>query len=509
MPLLALLLVGLISATAAETILGVTVLTRNGDRKPAHLEYGGLEVLIIINAGTSKHYPDPSLTNLGFQQNQHVGSDYRDLYIDPSSPKRILGISKDKYVSSQIYASAPAQQVHINAATAFLQGLYPPLGETTSETLNNGSFIPNPLGGAQIPIINTETSDSPGSVSLNGAEGCAGLTKSYQDLSYNSTYTDKVKSTQSFYEQFWPLLHNASGYNNKSSLSYENAYDIFDLINVGLIHNESMRDAVSAANLMQLRTLADTHELDRALSFNADIDGRMQAIAGRTLSAAITARLNETVATNGTAKFSLFSGGYDPMLAFFGLHYLTTASSDFYGLPVYASSMALEILTDEEVSAFPDGEENLKVRFLFRNGSSPDSDLTAFPLFGQKEVSLPWTEFLREMSRVSIGTAEEWCEICNPSLEEKPFCSSFRNSYYSSREAGDHRHKGISNAASGVVGAVVMLGIITAAAGSAFLFLRRRWARTGPVGSLLDSGVPRKGSIRSLTLSIGSERVRV
>lgn len=91
-----------------------------------------IEVLIIIPSGTSRHYPDPALTNLGFQQNQQVGSDYRNLYIDPSSPKQILGISKDKYLSSQIYASAPAEHVHLNAATAFLQGLYPPLDEKTA-----------------------------------------------------------------------------------------------------------------------------------------------------------------------------------------------------------------------------------------------------------------------------------------------------------------------------------------------------------------------------------------
>lgn len=48
MPSLAILIVWLISTTAAETILGVTVFTRNGDRKPAHLEYGALEVLIIL-----------------------------------------------------------------------------------------------------------------------------------------------------------------------------------------------------------------------------------------------------------------------------------------------------------------------------------------------------------------------------------------------------------------------------------------------------------------------------
>ncbi|BCS21547.1 uncharacterized protein APUU_21979S [Aspergillus puulaauensis] len=483
------LLVGLISSTTAETILGVTVFTRNGDRTP-------------------KHYPDPALTNLGFQQNLQVGSDFRDLYIDPSSPKQILGFSKDKYLSSQVHASAPAERVHLNAATAFLQGLYPPLDEkTTSETLNNGSTIPAPLNGHQIPVIHAEASDSPSSIWINGAKECRGITKFQKGVLHNSTYTDRVNSTRLFYEQFWPLLRNVSDYDNKSNLSYENAYDVFDLINVGLIHNASMLDAVNATDLLQLRTLADSREFDKA--FNADTDNRKGAVSARTLSAAITTRLNETITSNGTTKFSLLSGGYEPMLAFFRLHDLTAASPDFYGLPEYASTMAFELFTNEDVTTFPDTDDDLEVRFLFRNGSSTDSNLTAFPLFGGSDISLPWTKFVHDMARVSIDTPEEWCEICNPSPEQKPFCSSFRDSYYPSQEAYHHGHKGISNAVSGIIGAVVMLGTITAAAGGAFFFLRRRWARTGPVGSLLGAGVPRKGSVRSLTLSIGSERVRV
>lgn len=470
-----------------------------------------IEVLIIIPSGTSRHYPDPALTNLGFQQNQQVGSDYRNLYIDPSSPKQILGISKDKYLSSQIYASAPAEHVHLNAATAFLQGLYPPLDEkTASETINNGSTIPAPLDGSKIPIIRAED-NSPSSIWISGAKQCPGITRSQQQLSHNSTYTHKVDSTRSFYEQFWPLLRNVSDYEHKSNLSYENAYDIFDLINVGLIHNDSMRHAVTGADLLQLRTLADTHEFDKASNFNAHPNGRIDAISARTLSAAIISRLNQTITSNGTNKFSLLSGGYEPMLAFFRLHDLTTPSPDFYGLPEYASTLTFELFTEENVTTFPDADEDLRIRFLFRNGSNPDRNLTAFPLFGKKEISLPWTEFLHQMSQLSIDTADEWCEICNPSQKQKPFCSSFRISYYTSSDLYDHGHghKGISNAASGVIGAVVMLGILTAAAGSAFLFLRRRWERTEPVGRLLGTGVPRKGSIRSLTLSIGNERVRV
>lgn len=61
--------------------------------------------------GNSKHYSGYQLSPLGITENFEVGSDYRDLYIAAGSQKQILGISESKYVPSQVYASAPDQQV--------------------------------------------------------------------------------------------------------------------------------------------------------------------------------------------------------------------------------------------------------------------------------------------------------------------------------------------------------------------------------------------------------------
>jgi len=91
---------GLLSSLVMET---VSLL------RPFELTWEELADLFPI--GTSKHYSGYQLTPLGFTENYEVGSDYRDLYIADGAPKQILGISASKYVPSQVFASAPDQQV--------------------------------------------------------------------------------------------------------------------------------------------------------------------------------------------------------------------------------------------------------------------------------------------------------------------------------------------------------------------------------------------------------------
>lgn len=101
---------GLVSAVVGETIHGVTVFTRHGDRKlPLVSDKKTTNENPLL--GNSKHYSGYQLSPLGITENFEVGSDYRDLYIAAGSQKQILGISDSKYVPSQVYASAPDQQV--------------------------------------------------------------------------------------------------------------------------------------------------------------------------------------------------------------------------------------------------------------------------------------------------------------------------------------------------------------------------------------------------------------
>merc|ERR1711881_765802 len=112
--------------------------------------------------------------------------------------------------------------------------------------------------------------------------------------------------------------------------------------------------------------LADSWEF--GTNFNASEPGR--SIGGRTLMGAIYRQLNQTVAPEGRLKFSLLAGSYDTFLAFFGLSDLTAADTDFFGLPDYASTMAFELFTAEDMTSFPEDASTLNVRFLFKNGTT-------------------------------------------------------------------------------------------------------------------------------------------
>ncbi|KEY74586.1 hypothetical protein S7711_05018 [Stachybotrys chartarum IBT 7711] len=433
-------------SVVAETILGVTVFSRHGDR-------------------TSKHYPGYGLTTLGFQQNYRVGADYQALYLAGDSPKRILGISEDVYVPSQIYASAPDQKVLLNTATAFLQGLYPPLGgddEAAVQTLNNGSDYAAPLDGYQYVVLHGENDDSPDSIWIKGDDMCPAASTAQQSYAQSDEYARTLEATRGFYAGFWNSLRDVYDF-QPEDLSYANAYDIFDLINVARIHNASA-PAVSDDDMYQLRVLADRWEAGH--NMNASIPAR--SIGGRTLAGAVLAQLSETVSSAGRLKFSLLAGSYDTFLAFFSVAGLTSASGDFAGLPDYASTMAFELFTaDDGAQAFPAADDDLQVRFLFRNGSDAGAPLRPFPLFGRADESMPWGDFAREMRTRAITDVGAWCDVCS---SEADFCSAYATQDEDGRSGGGGA---MSNAVAGVVGAMVTLAVV-GVAGLVFFLLRRR-----------------------------------
>ncbi|KAK6543984.1 hypothetical protein TWF694_000701 [Orbilia ellipsospora] len=456
-----------------ETILGLTVFSRHGDR-------------------TSKHYAGYSLTNLGFQQVFQSGGFYRDTYLSANSSKRILGISEDQYVSSQVWASAPDQKVLANTATAFLQGLYPPLEDTdpqiATNTINNGTTYANPLNGYQYVLLHVPGTDSPNTIWIKGDDGCPAVTAAEDSFEDSTQFIQLDDSTKAFYQQFWPQLEDVYDY-KQSELSYAKAYDIFDLINVAQIHNSSAVERVSAEQLFQLRTLADSHE------FGANFNGSQPArsIHAQTLAGAFLTQLNQTITSKGQLKFSLFAGSYDTFLAFFGLTNLTMADPNFFGLPDYASTMALEILTDKDVTTFPSNVDDLKVRFLFRNGSDVGAPLTAFPLFGQKETTLSWKDFVNQLSPKAITSAKAWCNVCQSTDD---FCSIY-NAPSGTASASNHSGSGsgMSNAVAGVIGAMVTLAVVAIVGLVVYLFGRRR--RVSNASSGASVGSAEKGSIGS------------
>ncbi|OLN87459.1 Prostatic acid phosphatase [Colletotrichum chlorophyti] len=443
----------LASTAVAETVHGVVVFSRHGDR-------------------TTKHYGAQSLTSLGAQQCFQVGGDYRSRYLESDSPHRILNISEDKYVRSQIYASAPDQAILLNTATAFLQGLYPPLADldaqVASTTLNNGSTSTSPLNGYQYVLLHGEASNSPDTIWIKGDDGCPAKAVAYKSFEASDEFRSRVAETKDFYAGFYDVLESVYDY-KPENMTYENAYDIFDLVNVARIYNStSLARNVTDEELLQLRTLADSAEF--GYNFNASEPDR--SIHAGTLTAGILAQLNETVTSEGKLKFSLLAGSYDTFLAFFGLTDLISVSDDFYGLPDYASTMAFELVTDDATTFPTDVDADLRVRFLFRN--STFGELTPFPLFGTGEETLSWPRFVSEMQQRAISSVEEWCGACSSVVS---FCAAYQDDTTSSVSGGSG---GMSNTIAGVVGALVTLGVVAIAGAAVFFIWRKRRATSDP-----------------------------
>lgn len=282
-------------------------------------------------------------------------------------------------------------------------------------------------------------------------------------------------------------------------MTYANAYNIYDLVNVGRIHNESSPALnVSDADLFQLRTLADSSE--HGQNWNASEPAR--SIGAETLSGAVLAKLSETVASKGALKFSLFAGSYDTFLSFFGLAGLLDLSDDFYGLPEYASTMAFELFSDADGDDFP-ADDDLKVRWLFRNGT--EGDLTAFPLFGTGEQTLSWARFTDEINKLSIDDVATWCDRCS-GFGTTDFCAAYapENDDAGSASEGSGSGSGsakggMSNAVAGVIGAVVALAVAGIVGAAAFFILRKRKAG---VASSAEKGSVRSGSTGSAPAAV-------
>ena len=203
--LLALFACAISLSQAAETVLGVYLFSRHGDR-------------------TAKSTPPANLTDLGYQEVFTSGTYYRDRYVSSSASNKIAGLNTDIVKLSQIAASAPLDNVLMSSAQGFLQGLYPPVGSTLGqETLRNDTVVHAPLDGYQLIPIQTVTSGtgSEDSAWLQGAGNCANAIVSSNNYYASPEYKSMYDSTMGFYQSLVPVM-NATF--NSSQANFMNAY---------------------------------------------------------------------------------------------------------------------------------------------------------------------------------------------------------------------------------------------------------------------------------------------
>lgn len=311
--------------------------------------------------------------------------------------------------------------------------------------------------------------NSPDTIWLKGDESCPAAAEAQGTFEESSEFLSLNESTKSFYSQFWDVLKNVYDY-KPELLSYENAFDIFDLIIVANIHNASFTSNVTSEQLFQLRTLADSAEF--STNYNRTVPAR--SIGGESLLGGIFKQLNQTVSSKGKLKFSLLAGSYDNFMASFGLMNLTSANTDFFGLPLYASTMSFELFTTADITTFPSNIDDLNVRFLFRNGSTAGSQPTVYPLFGGSALSLSWKDFSVQIKQRAITSVGQWCSACNAT---QSFCPAPSMTAIPEAAAGSSG-SGLSNAVAGVVGAMVTAGVALLAGFVFWLARRRQSARS-------------------------------
>ncbi|KAI9814068.1 MAG: hypothetical protein M1827_003532 [Pycnora praestabilis] len=433
---------------AQETILGVYIFSRHGDR-------------------TAKMTPPSSLTDLGYQEVFTSGTYFRNRYISSSATSQIAGIEPDVVKQSQIIISAPYDPVLMPSSMGFSHGLYPPVGDSLgSQTLRNGTNVTAPLNGFQIIPVQ-ELASSAGSESsgwLQGATGCANAETSSNEYFLTPGYMELLNSTSAFYKSLTPIIN---GTFSEDQISFHNAYTIFDLLNVASIHNATINSSniLTPDVLAQTRTLADTHEYN--LAYNSS--DQIRAVAGASIAAQIVQALNTTVAGMGKSKLNIQFGAYGGFQSFFGLAQLPMTNPDFYGVPDYASTMTFELFTNGSATPFP-AAGDINVRFLFHNGTTSNiSEPVAYPLFGQQSLSLPWADFVTGMNKFAIGTQQAWCTACGNSTGScapsalSPSSSSSSSSPSSTPSASSSHGNGISTAVGGVIGAMVTLAVILGA----------------------------------------------
>jgi hypothetical protein len=238
---------------------------------------------------------------------------------------------------------------------------------------------------------------------------------------------------------------------------------VYDLINVAKIHNSSINgsDVLTNATFAQTRTLADAHEW--GLAYN-ETDS-MRSISGMQLAGEILKYMNSTIASGkagqSSNKFGIQFGAYATFFSFFGLTSLQKANPDFMGVPDYASSMALELFTDADLSSGYPSNDNLQVRFLFHNGTASNtSEPTVYPLFGGSANAVSWTDFSNGLTKFAVSTTEDWCTKCGNSTGT---CAGFGDSSSNNgsptaqSSSGGHH---MSAAIGGVIGAFVTLAVV-------------------------------------------------
>jgi len=457
------------SSNDAEAILSSFVFVLHGERTPP------------------QPYTERSLTSLGAQQLYSQGGFLRSRYLSDSagnstSSHPIVGMSRDAPLNSQLSISSVATAWTFGSALAFTQGLYPPVTQTSSQGnagadnssyLADGTFVDFPLG-YQVPEIETLSALDPKSIWLQGDVSCpnwmvAASSSGDNDPMYNRT--------QSMYQDIFTDVFPDSF--PAAMLNYNFAIDLYEYAAYQHTHNATARAALSDAELELLRLLADMQQFDMNsnLSGTSSLsDQQISAIAGRTLAAQIVSRFMSVAQSSGDSdKLTLVFGSFQPFLALFALLGLSGSQPDrlFERIPDAGAVMVFELFTLNELSdGSTPGPDDMRVRFMYRNGTGDHVPLNEYPLFDRKasDAALSFVDFSMAISKFAVKDLAEWCGICSAVTL---FCSGIQalgssdTGSTNSGSSGGMINSRLSPTAAGLVGAGCGIAVMLLAGAAA------------------------------------------
>jgi hypothetical protein len=436
-----------------EQIWGTVIYSQYGERTP----------YILPETNT--------LTPLGAQQMFQNGEFYRSRYVDPPSDasKGIQQMNPYELNVDQVEIWSTVDQFVIASAQAFMQGLYPPLEDSSNHTfldsessLANGSNIEYPLSGYQYPQIYTASKLDMNNIWINGEVNCPMYTSSRAEYFSSPEFLNIESANADFYNNLeGSVLH---GIFPNESVGYFNAYYIYDYLSYGYTHNTTLKNRVSEEDVTQARILADqwVFAMNGNTSASGSVEGdQIRAISGRTLATRVMEAIFENIHSVGVDdKLTLLFGSFEPMVAYAALAKLPERAPNFYGLPNLGASMVWELFSyaANDTSEYP-VEQDLYVRFLFQNGTG--NQLISYPLFDRdpSQIVMTLEEFMGGMQAFIMSDVESWCNTCS---SYSVFCPAFVNpgsdgSSGSSSSSSSSTHHKLSPTVAGVIGAIIAL----------------------------------------------------
>lgn len=398
-----------------------------------------------------------NLTVAGYVQEYQNGVDLRALYLT-NTTDAIQGIDATQSETTQLNVLADAGGeggVIIESANALLQGLYPPYNDTL--TLADGSVV----SWDRAQLIPIETVEPDQDVWMEGWTQCNAWNDWLQDFYNSADFKAKATTADAFYQNISSLL------GPDRSKTLENAYNIYDFLNVQSIHNATLRPQFLPI-LPEAKYYSDYHEAG-AFGNTAD-PNHIANIAGQAILPPLLGGMDQIRNTSTGLKIQYLAASYKPFLGLFSMMQLPAPLTT--SLVDYASTVVFELRDDDSVT------------MRFRNGSSGTFD--AYPLFGSSSTSMPVSDFENKLRPYSLDTLAKWCDKCSNSQTRGCMTLGQLNGtgggqrLYAPDTSTTGRHH-VSPVVGGVIGTMVTLAI-AAALLAAWVFFgapRRRQSRQG------------------------------